>query len=75
MAAAAATLVDRNIWRIYGAVALRWTGDHFEQSVTHAPGLERPWTQKPAITATDDTPPRSSKSDAAPRSEDLDAGD
>jgi len=71
----AATLIDRNIWRTYGAVALRWTGDHFEQSVTQAPGQERPWTQSPAIAATDEMQPASSRSDAAPRTEDLDAGD
>jgi len=71
----AATLIDRNIWRAYGAVALRWTGDNFEQSVTLALGYERPWTQGPAIAAADEAQPRASRSDATPRSEDLDAGD
>jgi competence protein ComEC len=71
----AATLIDRKISRAYGAVALRWTGDHFEQSVTHAPGHERPWTQSPAVAGADGAQPRSPRSDATPRSEDLDAGD
>ena len=38
-----ATLVDRNVWRTNGAVALRWTGDEFEQAVTLPPGYDRPW--------------------------------
>jgi competence protein ComEC len=70
-----ATLIDRNVWRAYGAVALRWTGDSFEQSVTHVPGNERPWSQSPTIAAGDEVRPSSPRSDAAPRSEDLDAGD
>jgi competence protein ComEC len=71
----AATLIDRNVWRTFGAVALRWTGDRFEQTVTHAPGHERPWTQSPANSATSEMPTRPESHDAAPRSEDLDAGD
>jgi competence protein ComEC len=32
----AATLIDRNIWRANGAVALRWTGDRFALSAAPA---------------------------------------
>jgi competence protein ComEC len=71
----AATLVDRKTWHTHGAVALRWVDDHFEQSVTHPPNHERPWTQRPAVSATDAAQPRSSRSDATPRTDDLDAED
>jgi len=71
----AATLVDRNVWRTFGAVALRWTGDRFEQTVTHTPGHERPWTQSPASAASGETPTQPRPRDATPRPDDLDAGD
>ena len=37
-----AMLVDRAIWQSYGAVALRWTGDHFTQTVTLPRSQDRP---------------------------------
>jgi competence protein ComEC len=36
--ACAATLVDRKAWRSNGAMALRWTGDRFEQSAARPLG-------------------------------------
>ena len=72
----AATLIDRNDWRAHGAVALRWTGDRFEKTVTLPSGYERPWTRT-ATSAQPNGPeaglpgPR----DAAPPSEVLDAED
>jgi competence protein ComEC len=32
-----AVLLDRKAWRANGAMALRWTGERFEQSVAHPP--------------------------------------
>ena len=37
-----AMLVDRAIWQSYGAVALRWTGDRFTQTVTLPRSQDRP---------------------------------
>jgi competence protein ComEC len=74
-----ATLIDRDAWRTFGAITLRWTGDQFERTVTHTPGHERPWTQNPvpaAAPAGSVTPTtRPSSADSTPRAEDLDAGD
>lgn len=72
----AAILVDRGVWRAHGAVALRWTGDHFEQTVTQPPGYLRPWTRAPASTASGGTvSAQSTPQDATPRSEALDPDD
>jgi hypothetical protein len=72
-----ATLVDRNVWRTRGAVALRWMGDRFEQAVTLPPDYDRPWGHGSTNAATDSrlsvTPPISS--DATPRPDDLGADD
>jgi competence protein ComEC len=72
-----ATLVDRNIWRSRGAVALRWMGDRFEQTVTLPPDYDRPWGHGSTTAATDTrlsvTP--SISSDATPRPDDLGADD
>jgi competence protein ComEC len=71
----AATLIDRKVWRANGAMALRWTGDRFEQVVTRAPGYERPWARGAAdAPSTQASAPPASR-DAAPRSEDLETGD
>ncbi|MGB8639215.1 MAG: competence protein ComEC, partial [Pseudolabrys sp.] len=37
-----AMLVDRAIWQSYGAVALRWTGDRFTQTVALPRSQDRP---------------------------------
>jgi competence protein ComEC len=41
-----ALLVDRTIWQSYGAVALRWTGDRFTQTVALPRSQDRPWTHR-----------------------------
>ena len=70
--ACAATLIDRNVWRANGAVALRWSGDHFEETFARAARHQRPW----ALTTPEETPSASpSARDATPKQEDLDAGD
>ena len=72
----AATLIDRDVWRTHGAIALRWSGRHFEQDVTLPSGYERPWTR--AITNTAPIEQRGREPaprEAAPRSETLEADD
>jgi competence protein ComEC len=74
--ACAATLIDRKVWRANGAMALRWTGDHFEQSAARPPGYERPWARgprEPASTAQASVRPPAR--DATPRVDELEAGD
>jgi competence protein ComEC len=72
----AALLIDRHVWRAYGAIALRWRGDHFEQTAARPPGYDRPWARAPrnAIT-TAQTPAGPASQDATPRTQDLEAGD
>lgn len=41
-----ATVIDRSTWQSYGAIALRWTGDNFTQTVALPRGQERPWTHR-----------------------------
>jgi len=69
--ACAATLIDRNAWRANGAIALRWSGDHFVQTAARPPGYQRPWTLTPRGVAAPSASPRT----ATPKQEDLDAGD
>jgi competence protein ComEC len=72
----AAVLIDRKVWRANGAAALRWTGDHFEQTVARPPGYDRPWARAvPAPPATSASPARPASPDATPRAEDLEPGD
>ena len=74
--ACAAILIDREIWRARGAIALRWTGNRFEQTVTHQADRERPWTRvtvSPASGRQASAAP--SSGDATPRPEVLDADD
>ena len=74
--ACAAVLIDRNDWRAHGTVALRWTGDRFEKSVTLPRGYERPWTR--TATSAQPNAPEASRPgprDASPPSEALDAED
>jgi len=73
----AATLVDRNVWRSNGAVALRWSANHFEQTVTLPPGYNRPWGHgSENATANFRTAAALRlKDDASPPPENLDADD
>jgi competence protein ComEC len=69
--ACAAALIDRDLWRSHGAIALRWSGDRFEQSAGRPAGYDRPWarlrTQRAATPA--------AVPDATPRVQDREAGD
>jgi competence protein ComEC len=72
----AAILIDRKVWRTNGAVALRWMGDHFEQSNARPPGHERPWARAPRSVGDSTTAPiRPTVPDATPRSEDREPDD
>src|SRR5262245_23765255 len=44
-ASCAAILIDREVWRTSGAIALRWTGEQLEKTVTRPADHERPWTR------------------------------
>jgi len=71
----AAALVDRKVWRDYGATALRWDGRRFERSFARPPGTDRTWARSQA--EADETTPtaRGSPRDATPKPEDREAGD
>ena len=74
--ACAATIVDRQAWRTHGAVALHWTGDHFEQVFARPSGYERPWTRSPVRASLGvQAAARPSSLDATPRAEDIDSED
>jgi competence protein ComEC len=73
----AALVIDRNLLRRTGAVALRRTGDGFAMSVVRPQGYDRPWAQaRPSATETAAAPAaRAPSRDATPRPEDLEPGD
>jgi competence protein ComEC len=71
----AAILIDRNVWRSQGAMALRWVGDRFEMSAARSPGYERPWARAPVLPAHTASPARPAPRDATPDQNDLDASD
>jgi competence protein ComEC len=72
----AALLLDRKAWRGNGAMALRWTGDRFEQSAARPPGYQRPWARGPRTASESASAPiRPAVRDATPREEDMEAGD
>lgn len=72
----AATLVDRGVWRTHGAIALRWSGQHFEQGVTLPSGYQRPWTRVTvSAVAVGQGANQPAPRDASPRSEFLEADD
>jgi competence protein ComEC len=70
----AAILIDREVWRASGAIALRWTGERFEQTVTRPADHERPWTRVASSPASGARVSASS-GDATPRPEVLEADD
>jgi competence protein ComEC len=74
--ACAATLIEREVWRARGAIALRWTGNRFEQTVTRPADHERPWTRVVSSSVSGrHGPAQPAPSDAAPRPDALDADD
>jgi competence protein ComEC len=74
----AAVVIDRNVWRRSGAMALRRRGEEFEITATRSPGYDRPWARAVAgqeqATMPGGTMPARPR-DATPRTDDLDAGD
>ncbi|HUL90243.1 MAG TPA: ComEC/Rec2 family competence protein [Pseudolabrys sp.] len=71
-----AALVDRNVWRTRGAVALRWMGDRFEQTVTLPPDYDRPWGHGSPEAAKDTRlSPSLGSGDVTPRPDALEADD
>jgi competence protein ComEC len=73
----AALVIDRNVLRRTGAVALRRTGEGFAMSAVRPPGYDRPWAQARASpTSTSATPAAGTPApDATPRPQDLEPGD
>jgi competence protein ComEC len=65
-----ALLVDRTAWQARGAIALRWTGEHFEEMAARPPGSDRPWAPAPRLPQTKTAP-----QDATPRLQDIAPGD
>ena len=72
----AAIVVDRQILRERGAVALHKAGDHFELVFAQPPGSERPWTSNHVRSSESPLPATArGKNDAMPREDDLSADD
>jgi competence protein ComEC len=67
-----AMLVDRAISQSYGAVALRWTGDRFMQTVALPRSQDRPWTHRArAISENAEPMRRQPQRGAEPSQDDL----
>ena len=78
--ACAALVVDRQVWRRAGAIALRRVGQGFEITAARPAGHDRPWARavaQPGDTpeAARTTPARPQPRDATPRAEDLEPSD
>jgi competence protein ComEC len=73
-AGCAAILIDRNVWRSQGAIALRWASDRFEMSAARPRGYARPWARAPALTASTSSPMRPVLPDATPINDDWTQG-
>jgi competence protein ComEC len=73
----AALVIDRNVLRRTGAVALRRTADGFAMTAVRPPGYDRPWAQaRPsASNPSAQSRARTPTPDATPRPEDLEPGD
>src|SRR5262245_18904266 len=70
------TVIDRATWQSYGAVALRWMGDHFTQTVALPRGQQRPWTHRVRTISESAEPARGQSSRGAePHQDDLTADD
>jgi competence protein ComEC len=79
-ASCGAVVVDRPVWRRSGALALRRLGEGFEITPTRPIGYDRPWARAFADRsdlqeASRSASPDAQSRDAAPREEDMDAGD
>jgi competence protein ComEC len=76
----ATLVIDRQVWRRSGAMALQRQGDSFEITPTRPPGYDRPWARATVQGSDAPDPARAPSAaaparDATPRDEDLDAGD
>ena len=73
-----ATLIDRNLSRDAGALALRWNGATFDMIRARPRNHDGPWARSSVgggENADRSPPSRPLSSDATPRAEDLEAGD
>jgi hypothetical protein len=70
----AALLIDRNVWRANGAIALRRSGARFELSAARPGGDERPWSNMPRPADAEQMSVRPVPRDATPRADDLEIG-
>src|SRR5262249_38112328 len=73
-----ALVVDRQVWRRSGAMALRRLGERFEITTTRPLGYDHPWRRPVAPESDAPVPPRAmppQPRDATPREDDLEAGD
>jgi competence protein ComEC len=74
----AALVIDRNVWRGSGAMALRRRGNDFEITAARPRGYDRPWARAAAPDAVALAPSRAAPQqprDATPRADDLEPGD
>jgi competence protein ComEC len=76
----ATLVIDRQVWRRSGAMALQRQGAGFEITPTRPPGYDRPWARATVQGSDAPDPARAPSAaaparDATPRDEDLDAGD
>ena len=78
-ASCAETLIDRNLSREAGALALRWNGASFDMMRARPPNYDRPWARSSSSGSGESgervPPSRARPRDATPRPEDLEAGD
>jgi competence protein ComEC len=80
-AACGALVIDRQVWRRSGAIALRRVGERFEITPTRPDGYDRPWARAAAPSGEGPEARQSASArpqqprDATPRDEDLEAGD
>jgi competence protein ComEC len=73
-----ALVVDRQVWRRSGAIALRRAGERFEIVAARPAGYDRPWARANAQGSDGPGPSRAPSAqprDATPRGEDLEAED
>jgi len=73
-----ALVVDRQVWRRSGAMALRRLGERFDITTTRPLSYDRPWRRAVAPESEAPVPPRAmplQPRDATPREDDLEAGD
>jgi competence protein ComEC len=72
-----ALIVDRNVGRAQGAIALRRNEDQWDWSAARPKGHDRPWARAVAVPAEAPAPStsRPQPRDATPRTEDIEPGD